>query len=121
MSAITQLTLIKGLDGLSLRQIATVNNVANANSPGFVPSRVTFEDALAAAAKAASRGDSNGFARLAAVRPQVQPDPKSLVGDSLRVDLEMATSTQTAMRYGALVDVLDRQLQLTGLSITGGR
>jgi len=37
------------------------------------------------------------------------------------MDLELATQSATALRYGALVDILGRQLALTRSIIRGGQ
>lgn len=103
----------KALDGLSLRSVATAQNVANANSPGYRPLRVSFEEELTAAA-AKGEGDVRsvllGFDEL---------DPAASGG--LRLDLELATQSETAGRYGALIDVLGRELQLQRTVIRGGQ
>ena len=101
---------VKALDGLSLRGQAIAENIANANTPSYRPVRVSFERALRDAA-------GRGVTEIAAVRPKLATDAAS--GDELRLDLEVANAAQTAQRYGALADILNRQLQLDGLAITG--
>ena len=41
-------TLRTALNGLSMRQRATADNIANLNTPGYKAARVSFEDSLAA-------------------------------------------------------------------------
>jgi flagellar basal-body rod protein FlgB len=53
------------------------------------------------------------------VTPQVERVAPGSADSELRLDLEMSDSSDTASRYGALVDVLNRQLQLQSLAITG--
>jgi flagellar basal-body rod protein FlgB len=108
---ITSTLLIKALDGLSARQAATAENIANANSPGFRPLRVSFEAALAAAAR---RGESS----VRAVEARTQ---SAAVAEPVRVDLELATASATAGRYSAITELLNRQMQIEALAITGGR
>jgi len=43
------------------------------------------------------------------------------IASEMRLDLEIATASQTAMRYGALLSVLDRQMAITRAAIAGGR
>lgn len=105
----TSSLIVRTLDGLSTRQAVTAENIANANSPNFRPLRVTFEDALAAAAR---RGDGS----LQTVQPHIAGAPP---GERLRLDLELATASATALRYAALTDLLSRQLQMETLAITG--
>lgn len=104
--------VLKALDGLTARAAATSQNIANANSPNYRPVRVTFEQALASAAR---RGPGN----VAAVEPRFELD--AATGDGVRTDLELATASTTASRYAALVQVLDRQLQLNELIVSGGK
>jgi flagellar basal-body rod protein FlgB len=111
VTGITSALIVKALDGLSARAIATAENIANANSPGFRPLRVTFEDALAAAARGGAR-------EIGAVRPRTAT---SAANGPVRIDLELATESATALRYSALTEVLGRQMQIESLAITGDR
>ena len=56
----------KALDGLFARQAATAQNIANANSAGYVPVRVKFEEALRDAAD--TRAGDTVDTRLARIR-----------------------------------------------------
>jgi flagellar basal-body rod protein FlgB len=109
MDHLSAALVIKALDGLSARSLATAQNLANANTRGYRPVRVSFEDALA---QAASEG-------AAAVR-QVQPRFEAVAAsEALRLDLEIATASSTSGRYGALVELLNRQLQLRAIAVKG--
>ena len=108
MEPISLALIMKSLDGLSLRTAVTAQNIANANSPGYRPQRVTFEDALRLA---------DGPAAIARVEPQIVANENR----ALRVDLELATATTTAGRYGALVELLNRQLQIEAVAASGAR
>ena len=110
MSEITSTLIVKALDGLAARSLVTAENIANGGSPGFRPLRVSFEQALAAAAR--------GEGRMEAVRPAIEAAP---AGEGVRVDLELATASATALRYSALTELLGRQMQIESLAITGGR
>lgn len=114
MDTVTAAILMKGLDGLSMRAAANSQNIANAGTTGYRPVRVTFEAALARAAR-------EGAEAISAVRPQFGPDPLFQPGDAMRLDLEMAEASSTAGRYGALVELLNRQAQIAALAVSGGR
>jgi len=106
---------VKALDGLSARSIVTAENIANAGTPGYRPLKVTFEEALITAARGGSARE------IAGVRPKVETQ-KGPAGDSgLRLDLELATASSTAMRYAALIEVLNRQMQVHALAVSGSR
>ena len=99
-------TLIgKALDALSMRYQFTAQNIANANTPGYRPVHVTFEESLKAAA---AKGDS----AIRAMEPQVHYTSEAGGSPESRIDLELASASQTAMRYRALIDILGRQMAL---------
>ncbi|MEN8517491.1 MULTISPECIES: hypothetical protein [Burkholderia] len=106
----------KAMDGLYARSAAIAHNVANANSAGFSPLRVTFEDALSAAA-ATRPGDTDTVRRerVEAVRPQTLVSP-----DTVRLDREIADASQTSARYALLANVAARTMQLRQLAVRGG-
>ena len=114
MDPVSAVLINKALDGLSMRATATAQNVANANSPGYRAVRVSFEDALVAAAR-------QGGAAVRRTQPTVEHVPQTGVGAEMRLDLELATASQTAMRYAALIDLLGRQLQISRAVIRGGQ
>ncbi len=114
MEPISTAIILKALDGLSMRAVATAQNIANANSPGYKPIKVTFEAALIAAAP-------GGAAAINAVQPQMGPAFDQEGRSALRIDLELATATSTAGRYGTLIELLNRQLQMAALAVSGNR
>lgn len=102
---------LKALDGLTLRSAATAQNIANANSPAYRQLGVTFEEALREAADGGP----------VAVRDLQLSTTRAERPGSMRLDLELATASETALRYGALVDLLGRQMQLQRAVIRGGQ
>lgn len=103
------------LDGLFMRQLAIAHNVANVNSKGFTPLRVSFENALQQAYEAVTlEGDSG---RLAAVPISAS----RAAGESVRLDLEISASAENAMRYSMMLGMLDRKLQLMSMAVREGR
>ena len=114
MDAVSAVLITKALDGLSMRYLATAENVANANSPGYRPLRVSFEESLTAAAQ-------RGPDAVRRVVPRIEHLASSRFGDEMRLDLELANASETAMRYAALLDVLNRQMQISRTVIKGGQ
>lgn len=104
----------KALDGLTMRMLATARNVANANSPNFQPARVTFEEQLRAAA-------ARGPDAIRQVTPRLEQVPQGIGGGEMRIDLELSTASETAMRYAALIDLLGRQMQISRIVFSGGQ
>jgi len=114
MDGSTAILMIKALDGLNARSVVTAENIANASTPNYRPMRTTFEAALK---EAAVRGDD----AVRALTPTVEQAVAGTPDAELRLDLEMSTASGTAMRYGALVTVLNRQLQLDSLALQGDK
>lgn len=100
----------KALEGLSMRSVAIAQNVANANSAQYRPVQVSFEEELRAAA-------AQGPNAVRSVDIKLEQSPST----KLRTDLELAKASATSLRYGALVDVLGREMQLQRLAIRGGQ
>lgn len=114
MDAVTQSVITKTLDGLHMRQMYSAQNIANANVSGYRPVKVTFEESLnVAATKNASAVED--------VSIKVSYQNNAEVSAENRVDLELATSNQTSMRYGALLELLDRQMKLMRTAVRGGQ
>lgn len=105
---------LKALDGLSTRAEVTARNIANAGTPGYRSLHVTFEGALSAAA-------GQGGAAVAGVSPRVDLAPPRGGSSALRLDLEMQTASATALRYAAVIQVLDREMQLRALALSQGK
>jgi flagellar basal-body rod protein FlgB len=114
MDPITSILIAKALDGLHARQKVTAENIANAGTPGYRPLAVSFEANLKAAA-------GKDAAAIAAVEPRTYLASDAPIPGEQRLDLEIATAAQTSMRYGALIDLLGRQMALHRAVVSGGR
>jgi flagellar basal-body rod protein FlgB len=104
--------IMKAMSGLSERMAVTADNIANVSTPNYRPLRVSFEAALAEAAR-------RGAEAVRSMKPIISRATSDAGEDGLRVDLELARASQTAGRYSALAELLDRQLQIEGLAIKG--
>jgi flagellar basal-body rod protein FlgB len=105
--------LIKALDGLSAREAVTAENIANASTPNYRPLRLSFEQALA---EASTKGED----AIRAVSLKMDRAVANSSDGRLRLDLELATANATALRYGALVDLLSSELQIDALPLAPG-
>lgn len=114
MSEVSQILTIKAMDALSLRQTAIAENIANSNSQSYAVKSVDFEAELRKAAEAGPEALRNFSARIETTGP-VQS------GDDIRLDLEMQSASATAMRYAALSDILNRQMQINRIIVRGGQ
>lgn len=112
MDAISTSLMIKALDGLSARAVATAQNIANAGTANYRPLRATFEQTLR---EAAARGPD----AISQVRPKIERVLPTAVAPDMRLDLELATASSTALRYTALIEILNRQTQIQALAFSG--
>ncbi len=114
MDEISFALISKALDGLNLRYLYTAQNIANANSPDYRPVRVSFEESLRTAAFRGPRA-------IETVEPRIITEASLEGQPAPRLDLELATASQTASRYRALIEILGRQMALHRSVVTGGR
>jgi flagellar basal-body rod protein FlgB len=102
------------LDGLSMRQRVTANNIANIDTPGYKAQRVGFEAQLRRALRGEDDGglslsttDTDHLGGAAAERAAlitVDHENNDLRNDTnnVDIDLEMTTLAETSLRYQAL-------------------
>jgi flagellar basal-body rod protein FlgB len=91
LDSVTSAALTSALDGLSLRQRAVADNIANINTPGYHAQRVQFEGALAASVRA---GDGSADATIA-----VSAEPTRTNGNNVNLDTETLSNIDTVLRY----------------------
>ena len=112
MDPVISALLVKALDGLSMRYNYTANNIANANTNDYQAVKVTFEDQLRL------HKDST-VKEIDGIVPRVIQQSSDTVSSDMRLDIELAVASQTAMRYSALLEVMSRQMELNRLAIRG--
>ncbi|MDP5226347.1 MULTISPECIES: flagellar basal body protein [Arthrobacter] len=91
LDCVTTAALTSALDGLSQRQQAIADNIANVNTPGYHAKRVQFENALAASVQA---GDGHAAATTA-----TSLEPTRLDGNNVNLDTETLSNVDTVLRY----------------------
>lgn len=123
IEAITTAALGLALDAAALRHQAISANIANVETEGYVPLRVSFEDQLEDARQSL---DSRG--RLdASSLSGVQPKLESLAATSLGVptkimlDVEVADMTANAVQYQALIKGLSKHYAILSAAVTDGK
>ena len=97
--SVTFVALSTALDGLSARQRAIANNVANLQTPGFQAQRVRFEDSLRAAVSA-----GHGSGRITVSRSL---EPTRLDGNNVNLDTEVLSNIDTNLRYQLGIRAVD--------------
>jgi flagellar basal-body rod protein FlgB len=91
LESVTSRALESALDGLSMRQKAIANNIANINTPGYTAERVSFEDALAQ-----SVANGNGSVSATMARSL---EPTNENGNNVNLDTETLSNTTTVLQY----------------------
>ena len=114
MDSISLTLISKVLDNLALRQSYSAQNIANANTPGYQPVRISFEAQL-------QKTFPLGIDKINSLKPDISHIFTNGNEAMVRLDQELAIAGQTAMRYSALIDVLGRQFSLSRSVINGGR
>ena len=99
--------------GLSARQTAIANNIANIETPGYQARKVKFEEALTSAVK-------NGRAP-SSVTPGVQTslEPTRLNGSNVNLDEETLSHIDTTMRYQLTLRAMDSKYGMLRDAIKG--
>lgn len=109
------------LDAASLRQQALANNIANLNTPGYVPFRVQFEEQLAGARAHYLAGSPISQSDLAGVTPILEEDASSVGSTQVAIDMEVAKLAQNVVHYQALVRGLSKKMAILSLAINEGK
>ncbi|GIU68059.1 flagellar basal body rod protein FlgB [Candidatus Phycosocius spiralis] len=110
LDPLTHVLLVKALDGLLLRQEYIAQNIANASTPDYKPVRVTFEQAL-------KEAKNDGISEISQLKPQVYEDLNAR-GQGVRLDMELASATQAALRFSGLIEVLGRHFALQRILVS---
>jgi flagellar basal-body rod protein FlgB len=99
--------------GLSARQSAIANNIANIETPGYRARKVEFEQALQ---HAVEHGDSP-----AGVSPSTLSslEPTRLNGSNVNLDEETLSHIDTTMRYQLTMRALDSKYSMLRDAIKG--
>lgn len=107
--------LKNALDGASTTHSVTANNIANANTPNFHRSDVSFKEALAATEASNGDGDPN---ELALVTDNVRQIPSGGFQDPQPFSVTTTVDDTTQMRVdGSNVDI---DQEMAKLSINSG-
>jgi len=107
---VTSVALHSAMRGLAARGRAIADNVANIQTPGFLASRVGFEDALRKAVK-------TGRAPVVAPGVARSLEPTRTNGNNVNLDRETLLDIDTGMRYRLMARAADDKLGVLRTSI----
>lgn len=99
--SVTMRALVSALDGLTARQRATADNVANVNTPNFRARTVSFEETLANSVR-------HGEGAVSAAESR-SLEPTNLDGNNVNLDKETLLSEDTALRYQYATQAINGQ------------
>lgn len=123
ISGVTTEAVKLALDAASLRHQAIANNIANANTPGYMPLRVNFEEQLAAFRQATSGSDAELKNSMQGVKAFVEHDVTAAGGGAANVmlDMEVVKLSQNVVHYQTLLRGLSKQMSIISAAINEGR
>lgn len=123
VDAITTAALALALDAASLRQQAHASNIANANTEGYGPLRVSFEAELEEARGVLRDRGFLDAASLADVEPTLERAASGTLGapSAVMLDVEVSAMAQNAAHYQALLKALSKHYGVLAAAVSGGR
>jgi flagellar basal-body rod protein FlgB len=125
IGGVTSRLVSLALDVSSLRQQVIAHNIANANTPGFAPQKVSFEQLLESADmlttdQPADRELTNEIDRL-----QGRLDRGELIesgeDETVSLDMEMVRLTENVLRYRAMLEGLSKRGSLIKMAVSEGK
>jgi flagellar basal-body rod protein FlgB len=93
------------LDGLAARQRIIAQNVANADTPGYLAGNVNFESSLQDAI-------SNGDPQDAQITTSTSLDPTNQNGNNVNVDDQNVKLIDTGLRYQLATEMMNNKFRL---------
>lgn len=118
----TSALLSLALDAASMRHQAIAHNIANANTPGYRPVGVRFEEHMTQARDAVAQGRQVSLSDLSAYRPVFAFSEEGAAGDqAVSLDMEVAKLSENTLHHQALLKALNRHFSIIGAAISEGK
>jgi flagellar basal-body rod protein FlgB len=105
ISDTTMQSLQSAMRGLSARRQSFQDNIANAETPGYLASRVSFEDSLASAM---AQGEPTSMA----TSMSRTTDPTNMNGNNVQVDQELVGLSENQLRGQLVTEALNAKYRL---------
>ena len=103
--------LASALDGVSLRQRVTADNIANVDTPGFRASSVDFETQLKAAISDGAFTDGDGIDHVVATTTPTDT-PVGANGNNVDLRKETMAAVQSQFQYQILTRAVNERFNL---------
>lgn len=111
----------KALDAASLRHQAIAANIANANTAGYKPFSVSFEDQLDAVRGDLAAGRAINPADLVGVAARLEQASTAQAEGGGNLDLQAAELSQNVVRYQSLLKGVSHHYAILNLLINDGK
>ena len=98
------------LDGLAARQRIIAENLANADTPGYLAGRVSFESSLTEALQ-------DGAPETAGISTSRSLDPTRVNGNNVNVDDENVALIETGLRFQLATEAMNNKFRILRQSI----
>lgn len=122
IEGVTTAALAVALDAASMQQRVIAANIANVNTPGYMPKRLHFSahvDGARAFGGAAANVDP---ASMLAVRMALEPARDAAgVMQSVKPDQEVAAMSANALHYQALATALNKHFSIIASAVSDGK
>lgn len=105
------------MDATALRQKVLSNNLANANTPGYIRKDVQFDSALA-------RAIGQGSDAVTKVAPKIIEDqdaPVDAQGNSVSLQKELGALSQNELLYDFAAEMTSQKFGMLHRAITGSK
>lgn len=110
MLDVTMRAIQADLDGLAARQRIIAQNLANAETPGYLAGTVDFETSLQSAIE-------NGDPQNAQISTGVSTDPTNLNGNNVNVDDQNVKLIDTGLRYQLATEMMNNKFRILSESL----
>ena len=110
------------LNAATLRQQVAAHNIANANTPSYVPYKASFEGQLDQLQIKLRQGENIGPSDLSVLKMRV--GAASLgngLAPTVALDMEAAKLSETVLQYQAIVKAYSQMTSLLSYAINEGR
>lgn len=116
----TSASLARALDGYALRQRVIANNIANAETPGFTRSAVSFESQLRAVLEDGDSGKTvDEINNVAISSSEDDTNPAKPDGNNVNMEQEMAEMTKAGLSYRAATTLIELKGSMLKTAING--
>ena len=111
------------LDAANMRHQAIANNIANANSSGYAPLTVNFDEQLENLRTSLQSRQRIDPEKLHGIKPFIEEQQILLGGGTTKVmlDMEVAKLSQNVVHYQALLRGLSKSMSIVSVAINEGK